>query len=70
VTGSTSAVRHVAYEDVYQDALFEDLPRRVPDTTRIGELIGWRARLGLDEILRDVVASVRVEPAMERGAAA
>ena len=32
------------------------MPRRVPDTTRIRELIGYEPKVQLDEILESVVA--------------
>lgn len=70
LTGSGSVVEHLSYAQVYEETLFEDLPRRVPDTTRIESLIGWRANLGLDRILRDVAASLRPAPALGRDAAA
>ncbi len=35
---------------------FEDMQRRVPDTRRIFELLGWRPQHSLDEILRVVIA--------------
>ena len=30
--------------------------RRVPDTTKIHELTGWRAEIALDRILDDVIS--------------
>jgi hypothetical protein len=35
--------------------------RRVPDLARLERLIGFRPRLGLERILRDVLAWVRGE---------
>ena len=54
-TGSTSAVRLVPYEEAFGEG-FEDMMRRVPDTTRVEALIGWRPTYSLDEILDDVIA--------------
>ena len=54
-TGSESKVRFVPYEEAYESG-FEDMQRRVPDTTRIRELLGWRPTKTLDDILADVIA--------------
>jgi UDP-glucose 4-epimerase len=50
-------IRFVPYEEAYS-AGFEDVRRRVADTTRLEGLIGWSARLGLDDIIDDVAADV------------
>jgi len=42
-TGSRSVLRFLPYADAYPYG-YEDVPRRVPDISRIGELIGWRPR--------------------------
>jgi UDP-glucose 4-epimerase len=54
MTGSGSPVVILPYERVY-DAGFEDMPRRVPDITRIRNLIGFEPRVPLEEILRRVI---------------
>jgi UDP-glucose 4-epimerase len=56
--GSTSAIEHVAYEEVYE-AGFEDMERRIPDLTKIQTVIGWRPTRSLDQILDDVIAFER-----------
>ena len=33
------------------------MERRIPDISRVRELIGWRPKLDLDRIIRDVIAS-------------
>ena len=38
---------------------FEDMNRRVPDVTKIGQLIGWQPTIALDQILADVIAWCR-----------
>lgn len=53
--GSSSAVRLVPYDEAYPVG-FEDMRRRVPDTTRLTALTGWRPSRTLSEILADVVA--------------
>ena len=58
LTRSSSEIRLVPYEEAYEEG-FEDMERRLPDISRIGELIGWRPRRSLDEIIADVSASSR-----------
>jgi UDP-glucose 4-epimerase len=55
LTGSRSEIHFVPYQRVYGDG-FEDVPRRVPDISRARELIGFRPRVDLDGILREVIA--------------
>jgi UDP-glucose 4-epimerase len=57
-TGSNSPIRIIPYEQAYE-AGFEDMPRRVPDLTKIKELIGYEPKVGLDEIIRLVVTDLR-----------
>jgi UDP-glucose 4-epimerase len=60
VLGSDSAIVHVPYGQAYGEG-FEDMRRRVPDNSRARELIGFRPRTGLDDIIRQVAAA---SPAM------
>ena len=57
-TGSSSPIVRIPYEQAYE-AGFEDMPRRVPDLSKIRELIGYEPRLGLDEIIASVVEDFR-----------
>ena len=54
-TGSSSALELVPYADAYAKG-FEDMRRRVPDTSKIAAFMGWRPRRTLDDILRDAIA--------------
>jgi UDP-glucose 4-epimerase len=54
-TGSKSAIVSKSYEDAYGSG-FEDLERRVPDISKINRVLGWEPSLGLDVIIRDIVA--------------
>jgi UDP-glucose 4-epimerase len=54
-SGSASTIRYVPYQEAYE-AGFEDMRRRVPDTTRIRQLVGWEPRTSLDQIIAEVVA--------------
>jgi UDP-glucose 4-epimerase len=58
LTGSRSPIQLIPYDEAYE-AGFEDMPRRVPDISKIGALIGYQPRLGLDEIIRSVIEYVR-----------
>jgi UDP-glucose 4-epimerase len=55
---SRSKIVMVPYEEAYGDG-FEDMPRRVPDTSKIGALIGFRPERTLEEILKSVIAFYR-----------
>ena len=51
---SQSDIVTVSYDQAYE-AGFEDMPRRVPDISRIHELIGYEPKVQLDEILEKVI---------------
>jgi UDP-glucose 4-epimerase len=55
---STSAIRFVPFEDAYEDG-FEELGRRVPDTTAVRELLGWRPTRPIEVAIDDVLAYQR-----------
>lgn len=59
-TGSSSPIRFVRYEDVYGEG-YEDIPRRVPDVTRMHEVLGVRADTPLSEGLRHTIAYFRAQ---------
>jgi UDP-glucose 4-epimerase len=54
LAGSDSKLRYVPYEEAYEEG-FEDMQRRVPDTTRARELIGFEPTADLDEIIQMVI---------------
>ncbi|OPG12427.1 NAD(P)-dependent oxidoreductase [Microbispora sp. GKU 823] len=60
MTKSTSGVELVPYSEAYGEG-FEDMTRRVPDTTRLRELTGWSPRRTLDDILTETIAEARAE---------
>ena len=59
LTGSNSKIECVPYEEVYGEG-FEEMKRSVPDISKIDELIGWRPEVGLDEMLKKVIAYSRL----------
>jgi UDP-glucose 4-epimerase len=58
MTGSSSEIVTVPYEKAYE-AGFEDMPRRVPDISRINALVGYTPTVELDETLRRVIEHFR-----------
>jgi UDP-glucose 4-epimerase len=65
MSGSRSPIHLVPYDEAYE-AGFEDMPRRVPDIAKLSELIGYRPKLGLDDIISRVIAHARDQHPVER----
>jgi UDP-glucose 4-epimerase len=57
-TGSQSPIQYIPYDQAYE-AGFEDMPRRVPDISKLGKLIGYAPKVQLDEIIKRVVDHAR-----------
>ena len=57
-SGSSSRLDFIPYDVAYEEG-FEDMQRRVPDTTRAHDLIGFQPTVGLDEIIRLVIDEQR-----------
>jgi len=55
LTNSDSEIVFVPYDEAYEEG-FEDMPRRVPDITKINELVGFRAEMTLEGILQSVIS--------------
>jgi UDP-glucose 4-epimerase len=58
MTGSQSDIVTIPYDQAYE-AGFEDMPRRVPDISRIRSLVGYEPTVQLDEILTRVIEHFR-----------
>jgi UDP-glucose 4-epimerase len=58
ITGSSSPIVRIPYDQAYE-AGFEDMPRRVPDISKIRALVGYEPTVELDDILIRVIASLR-----------
>jgi UDP-glucose 4-epimerase len=58
MTGSESEIVTIPYDQAYE-AGFEDMPRRVPDISRIRSLVGYEPTVQLDETLRRVIEHFR-----------
>ncbi|MFD9219679.1 NAD-dependent epimerase/dehydratase family protein [Streptomyces sp. NPDC060064] len=57
---STSSVHRLSYSEAYGPG-FEDMERRVPDTTKLRAFTGWQPQRNLDDVLADAVADARSE---------
>jgi UDP-glucose 4-epimerase len=54
LAGSRSTITFIPYDQAYESG-FEDMPRRVPDLTKITKMIGYRPQYTLDDILVQVL---------------
>jgi UDP-glucose 4-epimerase len=55
ITGSKSSIEKIAYEKAYPEG-FEDMKRRVPDISKIKQVLGWEPKINLDQIIKDIAA--------------
>ena len=55
LTGSSSNIEKIAYEKAYPEG-FEDMQRRVPDISKIKQVLGWSPKINLDQIVKDIAA--------------
>ena len=63
MTQSESEIQVIPYDQAYE-AGFEDMPRRLPDITKIEAAIGWTPTRRLDEVLVDVINFQQAEAAV------
>ena len=54
MTGSSSEIRYIPYDEAYEEG-FEDMPRRIPDISKIRALVGYEPTRSLETIIRDVI---------------
>ena len=55
LTGSKSKIITIPYEKAYNSG-FEDMERRVPDISKIKQVLGWEPKINLDQIIKDIAA--------------
>jgi UDP-glucose 4-epimerase len=55
---SKSEIRLVSYDEAYMEG-FQDMPRRVPDVTKLHALVGYKPDTPLSRIIEDVIADQR-----------
>jgi nucleoside-diphosphate-sugar epimerase len=58
LAGSCSPIHYIPYDQAYE-AGFEDMPRRVPDISKIREIVGYQPKMQLDDIIRSVIEHMR-----------
>jgi UDP-glucose 4-epimerase len=68
MTGSRSQIRFVPYAEAYQEG-FEDMPRRLPDISKLQRLIAYQPSLDLPDMLARIIPYHRQE-LVRRGAGA
>lgn len=55
LTDSDSEIVFVPYDEAYEEG-FEDMPRRVPDISKINSLVGFKPEMALEGILKSVIS--------------
>jgi len=58
LTNSSSEIDYLPYSKAYP-AGFEETMRRVPDTSKIRSMTGWKPEFSLDEIIKDIEKFIR-----------
>lgn len=66
LSGSDARIVFIPYAEAYEEG-FEDMMRRVPDTTKARAAIGFRPECTLDDILTSVIEYERGRARTERG---
>jgi nucleoside-diphosphate-sugar epimerase len=61
LTHSRSDIVNVPFAEAYETAGFEDMARRLPDISKLRELIGYRPTLDLPQMLEAIIAQQRAE---------
>jgi UDP-glucose 4-epimerase len=56
-TKSQSKIQFIPYDQLRSG--FEDIARRVPDTSKLQSLTGWKATKNLDAIIDDTIAELK-----------
>jgi UDP-glucose 4-epimerase len=58
LAGSESEIKLVPYAEAYEEG-YEDMQKRIPDTSKVRDRIGWEPTFSLDETINAVIASQR-----------
>ena len=59
ITESKSEIKKIPYSEAYP-AGFEDMERRVPDISKIKNVLGWSPEIGLEKIIGDIADFHRI----------
>jgi UDP-glucose 4-epimerase len=60
LTHSSSEIVYIPYNEAYEEG-FEDMPRRVPDISKIKNLIGYEPTLDLTGILKEIIKDCQMK---------
>ena len=60
MTGSKSEIKYVPYNSAYPQG-FEEMMRRVPDTSKLRSYTDWSPKRNLNEIIKDIESSLRAK---------
>src|SRR3989338_2298257 len=60
LTKSPSKIIHIPYDQAYEEG-FEDMQRRVPDTSRARDLVGFNPTIKLDDLLKMVIGEFQTQ---------
>lgn len=58
VTNSNSEIEIISYEKAYPSG-FEDMQRRVPNISKIKNVLGWQPEINLEQIIKDIAVSIK-----------
>jgi UDP-glucose 4-epimerase len=58
ITGSKSEIKYISYQSAYPQG-FDEMMRRVPDTSKLRSYTGWSPKRNLDEIINDIQLSLK-----------
>jgi UDP-glucose 4-epimerase len=58
LTGSKSEIKYISYQSAYPQG-FDEMMRRVPDTSKLRSYTGWSPKRNLDEIINDIRISLK-----------
>lgn len=68
ITGSASVISFARYSDVFGEG-FEDMARRVPDITKLREMVGYEPQVQLDDMIERVIEYCLDQPEFSSEAA-
>ena len=58
ITGSKSEIKYISYQSAYPQG-FDEMMRRVPDTSKLRSYTGWSPKRNLDEVINDIQLSLK-----------
>jgi len=58
ITGSKSEIKYISYQSAYPRG-FDEMMRRVPDTSKLRSYTGWSPKRNLDGIINDIQLSLK-----------